>query len=323
MLERRYRRLLMLLPAAYRAHRGEEMLAVLLDSAPEQQRWPRLGEVLSLAAHIVRVRSGLRAESVSSSAAQTLMRSVALLGTLYLTFLSASCLLVGQHWYWGIYRSDINHSDLDGHHHALAEVVLVQAAGLVLGLGAFAAVLLGWRRVVQSAGWLLIVLGATQISGEYTILAAVPLLVFAAALIATARRPLEPAPHPGRWFAALAGVAAVTGALAWHDDGTFRQPAMTAPFVAVGVAVLAVGVLRAWRHGAEWAVAAAIVGGMAGAQRVLDGIHYPDFADSSLIDSQVRLMMIGEAVLILVAVYAIVRRRRRRSPVADGSGDAA
>ena len=58
-LERRYRRLLTVLPKSYRKARGEELLGVLMDTAEEGQRWPALGEVLSLAALGVRARAGM------------------------------------------------------------------------------------------------------------------------------------------------------------------------------------------------------------------------------------------------------------------------
>ncbi len=47
-LERRYRRLLAFYPRPFRREHGEEMLAVLLESAAEGQRWPRLGDSANL-----------------------------------------------------------------------------------------------------------------------------------------------------------------------------------------------------------------------------------------------------------------------------------
>lgn len=309
-LQRRYRRVLMVLPRPYRAQRGEEMLTVLMDSAPEQQRWPKLSEVLSLATHSVRVRSGVGAQALPSEAARPLMRAVALLGTLYLSFLVAIGQALGLRWNWGIYASDINYSDLDGHHHTFAQVALLQVSGL-LWLGAFAALLLGRRRLVQILGWMLVVLAASQVTGGYTALATVPSLIVAAALIATGSKEIAPAQHLRRWFAALGAVAAIVGAVAWYGQGTYGHPAEVGPLAAVAAAVAAVAALGGWRR-AEWAVAAAVVGGLAGIQRALDANHYPDWQSAGL-DPRLRLILIGEAVLVLVAVYAIVRQRRQRS----------
>lgn len=316
-LERRYRRLLVLLPRAYRADRGEEMLTVLMDSAPQQRRWPKVGEVLSLATHSLKVRSGLSAEGVPSDAARPLVRAVALLGTLYFSFLSAVGLVMGLRWNWGIYHSDFNHSDLDGHHHPVAEIALVQVAGL-LWLAAHVAVLLGWRRSVRTLGLVLLVLAATQVTGGYTALAAVPPLIAAGALIATGRRRIEAAPRARWWFAGLAAVAAVVGYLDWSGRGTLGRPAATGPLAAVAVAVAMVGVMRAWRR-PEWVLAAAVIGGMACAQRALDLNHYPDWWLAGF-DPQLRLILIGESVLIHAALYAVLRQRR--SGVATGTGEA-
>ncbi|WP_370382526.1 hypothetical protein [Catenulispora sp. GAS73] len=313
-LQRRYRRVLMLLPRAYRAHRGEEMLSVLMDSAPEQQRWPKVGEVLSLATHSIRVRGGVGTPALPSQAARPLMRAVALLGTLYLSFLVAIVQLLGMRSSWGIYTTDINYSDLDGHHHASVQMVLLQVAGL-LWLGAFAALLLGRRRLVQVLGWMLVVLAASQVTGVYTALAAVPSLIVAAALIATGGKAIAPARHGRRWLAALGAVAAITGALAWHGQGTYERPAQIGPVAAVVVAVVAVAALGGWRR-AEWAVAAAVVGGIAGIQRALEANHYPDWANPGF-DPYLRLILIGEAILVAAALYAIRRQRRQRSVVAD------
>lgn len=316
-LERRYRRLLMLLPRAYRADRGEEMLAVLMDGAPQRRRWPKVGEVVSLAAHGLAVRSGLSARGGASAAARPLVRAVALSGSLYFSFLSGLTLVVGVRWGWGIYVSDINHSDLDGHHHLLAEVVLGQVAGL-LWLAAYVALLLGRRLPVRVLGLVLLVLTATQITGEYTALAAVPALIVVGALIVTGGRMVEPQARAGWWFAALGVVAVGVGCLEVAGYGMRLRPAAFGPQVAVAAAIVVVGLLRAWRR-PEWVLAAGVVGGMAAVQRALDADHYPDWSGG--FDSRLRLILIGEAVLIVVAAYAVVRQRRS-TVAAGGSGRA-
>lgn len=316
-LERRYRRLLLLLPRTYRADRGEEILTVLMDSAPERRRWPKPSEALSLATHGLKVRSGLSTEGIPSESARPLMRAVALLGTLYFSFLSAISLAAGLQWHWGIYVSDINHSDLDGHHHPIAEIVLVEAAGL-LWLAAYVALLLGWRRVVRVLGFVLLVLAATQVTGWYTALAALPPLIVAGALVSTGWRPIDPAPRTRWWFAAPAPVAAGVGYLGWTGYGEFGPPASVGPLAAVAAAIVVGGALRVWRR-PEWALAAAVIGGMAGGQRALDANHYPYWQGG--MDPQLRVILVGEAVLVLAALYAIFRQRR--AVLAAGSGEAA
>jgi hypothetical protein len=56
-LERRCRRLLRAYPQPYRAERGEEILATVLDAAPDDRRWPPAREARSLIAGGLRVRA--------------------------------------------------------------------------------------------------------------------------------------------------------------------------------------------------------------------------------------------------------------------------
>src|SRR6185437_15949141 len=57
-LERRYRKLLRILPQYYRRAREEELLGVLMEGVVEGRRWPEAREALSLARLGVRVRLG-------------------------------------------------------------------------------------------------------------------------------------------------------------------------------------------------------------------------------------------------------------------------
>jgi hypothetical protein len=50
-LERRYRRLLAFYPRAFRRHREQEILSVLMAGAAAGQRWPRLREATDLIRH--------------------------------------------------------------------------------------------------------------------------------------------------------------------------------------------------------------------------------------------------------------------------------
>ncbi len=61
LLERRYRRLLFAYPAAYRADRGDEIVATLLDLAGPGRRTPRLADTVDLIASGIRRRVGTAA----------------------------------------------------------------------------------------------------------------------------------------------------------------------------------------------------------------------------------------------------------------------
>ncbi|MEV0809271.1 hypothetical protein [Micromonospora sp. NPDC050200] len=62
-LARRYRRLLRCYPRAYRQERGDEMLSLLLDTAPPGQTRPRLREAVDLIRNGMRCRLGRPASS--------------------------------------------------------------------------------------------------------------------------------------------------------------------------------------------------------------------------------------------------------------------
>jgi hypothetical protein len=83
-LERRYRRLMAVLPKQYRSARGEELLAVLMDKSGPEQRWPTLGEMFSLTGLGIRVRIGAEHEPGGSSDRGEILRVMALLSVLLL-----------------------------------------------------------------------------------------------------------------------------------------------------------------------------------------------------------------------------------------------
>jgi hypothetical protein len=89
-LEPRYRRLLTLLPSAYRERRAEEMLGMLLDGAAEGQRWPRAAEAASLAGLAVRLRTGAAGGSPRASAFGEVLQRFAPAGLIIQTLYYAS-----------------------------------------------------------------------------------------------------------------------------------------------------------------------------------------------------------------------------------------
>jgi hypothetical protein len=62
-LERRYRRLLVCYPAAFRQEHEQEILSVLMAGAEEGQRWPRLAEVADLLRSAIHMRLRTRLQT--------------------------------------------------------------------------------------------------------------------------------------------------------------------------------------------------------------------------------------------------------------------
>ena len=58
-LESHYKWLLQLYPAAYRAQRGDEILATLVESVEGERTWPTFGDAVDLGGHAVRLRLGI------------------------------------------------------------------------------------------------------------------------------------------------------------------------------------------------------------------------------------------------------------------------
>jgi len=105
-LERRYRRLLRVYPAGYRKERGAEMLATLLEAAPDGETWPSLRDARAL------IMGGLRVRTAQNHRLGTAanLRLAALFGVamalgivvasgIRQTIDSAVPLTPGYHWY--------------------------------------------------------------------------------------------------------------------------------------------------------------------------------------------------------------------------------
>lgn len=96
-IERSYRRLLLAYPPDWRAARGEEVVAVLLDGAQARQaQRPSLAEAVDLVGHGLLARAGLPTARLGARAAE-LTATMALAS---LTSLSALCLFFGEWWPW-------------------------------------------------------------------------------------------------------------------------------------------------------------------------------------------------------------------------------
>ena len=305
-LERRYRTLLMVLPKAYRASRGEEMLGVLMDAAPEGRRWPAGREAVSLAVLGIRVRSGARSgEAPTTEMTQPLLQAVALAGSLLFTLL-AGLDAYPVKWHWSYFGTDINYSDLDGHHHTFTEAMVLRVLNL-LWPAAYATMILAVRRTTYVVAALLTLLIAFQVSGMYTALAALPAVIVVVAMVLATRGGLGRAVAPGRWFAilgVLAGVAFICGAIAAERPFSHRVQWATVilPLLAAVVAAAFTA-----RRSAAWPLALAVVL-VLDIGLELDSSHHarvwPFHQDRALM-----MMIFFEGCLIAIAAYALIRER--------------
>ncbi|PSL57649.1 hypothetical protein B0I31_102628 [Saccharothrix carnea] len=192
-LERRYRALLRLLPAWYRAEREEEMVGIFLadrtDDLDLEHGWPGWGETGATLALAVRVRLGARRP------AGTVARLLGLTGLLGLLVAAAQSWTVTLRSGWAV--------DTQGWWFDLAAVAAF--AALVAGrraLGRVAAGLLGamglvpvvWSVAVGFPPWL-------------TLLWYAPTCVAAVAVVAGFHREAPPVPRVW-WAIALTGLVA-------------------------------------------------------------------------------------------------------------------
>lgn len=153
--EAQYRALVRVLPAWYRAERGDEMVDTLLDLHGERDRaalWTELGALLALG---VRTRLAARAAPARTVALGDLVRQIALLGLLW-GVLRAACNASNTLWtlfafsgpYPGNFRAALT-SDL------FTDLVLLAAALIPLVL-----LVDGWRRMARIAAGAILAAGA-------------------------------------------------------------------------------------------------------------------------------------------------------------------
>ncbi|GAA1988580.1 hypothetical protein [Catenulispora subtropica] len=105
-LERRYRRLLRMLPKHYREARAEELLGALMEGAGERRRWPEAREVLSLAGLSARTRfraAGADGGERGASRFGETARAIALLGSVVLTLSAVIELMIVELVYQSLF----------------------------------------------------------------------------------------------------------------------------------------------------------------------------------------------------------------------------
>jgi hypothetical protein len=120
-LERRYRRLLRMLPKHYRQARGEELLGALMEGASTEdagkRRWPEVWEVLSLAGLSARTRwSPVRADGGERGVSRLgeTARAIAFLGTAVLTFSAVTQMVLVELVYGSLFVRITTHVHVKG-----------------------------------------------------------------------------------------------------------------------------------------------------------------------------------------------------------------
>jgi hypothetical protein len=103
-LERRYRRLLVCYPAAFRQQHEQEILSVLMAGAEEGQRWPRLAEVADLlrSAIYMRLQTRLRTSWAWEYRHRGVMVPVRVVSGIWLVALTAILYGYGVGGWWGL-----------------------------------------------------------------------------------------------------------------------------------------------------------------------------------------------------------------------------
>lgn len=319
-LERRYRKLLRILPRSYREAREEELLGVLMEGSAEGRRWPEVREALSVA------RLGLRARLPEAAGADrvpgrvgAIMRAVAIAGTLLLSFTGAVQLAAvmrnasenpAVRWGWS-HPLTVEFSNGRGYSIAYAEVPAFWVA--VLALIAFGR----WR----TARALAVGLFLLSVSSSDSIMAALREETLLAAVVTAAMFAVRGVHAEAVRGAGLAGVTVSVGLAAWVGGmfgavGKQGRPVLRALMDlqawevsddrhVLAAAVLAVAVVCVVaRRSVVWPVALAVVAVAALAPVVLRGAVHPE---SGL--DQVPLTFLAGA-LLAVAVFAVVKDRR-------------
>jgi hypothetical protein len=103
-LERRYRRLLAVYPAAFRGEHDQEVLSVLMAGAAEGQRWPRPAELVDLlrSGAFMRLRTRLRTFWAWEYRHRRVMVTVRVVSGVWLVALTAILYGYGVGGWWGV-----------------------------------------------------------------------------------------------------------------------------------------------------------------------------------------------------------------------------
>jgi len=313
-LERGYRRLLRAYPRAYRRHRGEEMLATLLEAAPPGRSRPTRDEAADLLAGAARERLGLHA-------VPNLAAGLRLAAPIALTLAAATS--VGG-WMLGTGPSPSIGLVL-----AVAWTVAVAARAIVARVGP-AMLALAWLVTLAVNA---LEIGVPFLAGRLYQLDRGHVAALGFGLVALLGDIL-PERRPGRVRTAVAvAVACLVGASALFDgvgrvpppylsylDGPVWQPYLWA----VPMALLVVGVaLAALRRGTAmiWAGALLLPTGMIfGLSAHGEGSWFERWGPAAIVGLPLIDQFVLDALLVVVAVYLAVRRHT--APAGQGPASA-
>lgn len=264
----RYRRVLTLLPRAYREERGEEMLGVMLDGAQDAGRdRPTPAELLSVLGLSLRLRTGAPGASARARSVGETLRLVTLLGLL---------LQVGdfaQSLAGDMSVASINPDSLYGFGAGGVGLAVIVICGFLCPFLAMAALLNGRRRlgVLLAANPVVFVLavfgvftsdfGNTSSSSRILSLSAVCAVPAMAGLLGFQLGAQRMA-RPRLWFITMAVIGVVCLAVDYANDRPLGSAwAEASNGFAIGCACLAVGIsLSRARRGAIWPVALMVAG---------------------------------------------------------------
>jgi hypothetical protein len=336
-LEARYRLILMLLPTAYRQHRGEEMISTLLDGAPEGRRWPSIGEVASLAALATRLRVGAQGGTRRAVAVGEVLRRTALTGLLAMGVWHAvagvanAVALFFQDGYYARYAIRTSWT----------WPFTLHFVQLVVYLGAFTALVLGHRRLGRVLGVAQAAITLAEVLQEsYVVSSDRASLLAVAAVIALAaglgfHRGAAPLPTPGRWLLVGAGITGflliVSATLTAVEYYTASVPSalstiaglVAGPLLPALAAVF--GVLRA-RRSPIWPAALLLLGlpglilvpraVMIYVERRYVNVFVGDLFASAPWLAMASYMAITDTILAAALAWALYRRRNRSTAVA-------
>ena len=333
-LERRYRRLLRVLPKPYREARAEELLSVLMDGAGQGRRWPEAREVFGMARLGVRVRMGREGRPVlEDTRVAAMARVVGITGTVLLAFVGAGTFtlvlgnLIRGHlvvWtYWHPFTWKIAHVQSSSFSIGRSIVTYAVPAGWLPVLGLL---VLGWWRVARLAALALFLGSAYLTDGTETILREETVL---AGVVTAALFAVRGAPARRVRLAGSVAFAVVLGIADWTHNGGPGVPmrAITAlqgygatderhALVMAAAGVVVVGVV-AYRS-VVWPVALAVVAAAALGPVLVRAWVHPDYQGSDLLP-----LAFLTGALIVVAALAVVRDRLVARRARPGSEPAA
>lgn len=263
----RYRRVLTLLPRAYREERGEEMLGVMLDAAQDEGRnGPTPAELLSVLGLSLRLRTGAPGASARARSVGETLRLVTLLGLLLQVGVFAQGLAAGMS------VASINDGPLSNLGAFGVGPAVIAVCGFLCPFLSMAALLNGRYRlgVLLAANPVIFVLavfgvftsvGNTSSASRILSMLAVCAIPAIAGLLGF-RLNLQRVVRPRFWFITMVAIGVVCLAVDYANDRPLGSAwAVASNGFAIGCACLAVGVsLSRARRSAVWPVALMVAG---------------------------------------------------------------